>query len=1258
MNKKIFLILGNVLLFLCFSLTTTFAVENDNYSKGWAEFINNNRTEARQFFELAAKDAGSQQEAFLSMALLDWNESNEAGAFANFKKFYENSDNPYPYLYALFSLLYSRPNQSMSDVQRNFYERIVTDENMNGTLKAMIYQNLGNYYLDCNKQKKAQEFYAKIEAISQWQVLGTFDNVSGSGFDKNWGALDKARTSDVFKNKVNADIQWYTPVANKPDFWFYFDYYFTLNSIIAYAQSFVNSPVDQEVYLRAGTSGSLKIWVNDALIAAIPEERNCDMDIYAYKIKLNAGANRILVQIGQSEIDAANFLLRLTDEQGNPIQGITNSTVYADYEKSGNQTVNAILPFFAEQYFEDKVKAEPDNLLNYIALSETYLRNDKSYESIHTLKAAEQLAPRATFIHSRLTEAYIRSNNITDYSREMENIKQYDPTSFIALRDFYQEAIDSEKYSEAEKIAAKIKELYGTSRYTDEMELELASYQKRRDDLIQLGKNLYKKYPYNYSYMNLNVAIEENLYNDTKAAISILEDYCKKYLDTRAIGSLSDKYFNLGKTDKALELLRKRIDYLPYATGFLYNYATVLQRLQKYKEALAVMEEVKKQAPYMSYIYNNQGYIYKEIKDFERAKENFTKSIYYGPTSYDSRTQLRLLDNKKEVFDLFPKNDLNAMIAQAPAATDYPEDNALIILSDEQLVFYPEGAQEHRTEIAIKMLNQSAIEYWKEYKIGYNSNNQKLILDKYEVIKANGQKIKAETDGEFTVVFTNLEVGDVLHLDYRIQDFFSGVLSKHFYDWALMQYSLPTLYSRYAILIPSEKKFNYLVKNGNIEPEITDIENMKLYQWISTNQQAIKDEPYMSPIAEVVPVLIFSSIPDWKFVGDWYKDLTENKINAHSDYILKETYKEILKGKEDAAPIEKARLFYEYILKNITYSNVSFLQGNFIPQKASRTITTRLGDCKDVSTLFVALCREAGINANLVLLNSRENGKNMLALPSNNFNHCIAQLIIDDKTYYLELTNSKLPFGASVENNIQAGILPIPYKDESIGSELLEMDMPLWKLNEIIRNKTITLNGNNMQIKSGNIRTGELAAYYRYRYENMGEEERLKDMQQLVASDWKNPVKVSNLVFTNLDNLSDSISYHFDYEVTGALQDVADMKIFKLPWSDNIESASVVALDERKYPFELWQYVFSSEYEQITLFLPAGKQFAEIPTNIHLECAAASYELKYTLDAKGSLIATRTFKKKKEIVLPEEYAEFKDFINAASSSDGKQYAIK
>ncbi len=1257
MNKKVFI---STLAILILSIIHSFAGNKENYYKGWEAFNNNDREEARRYFELATKEPDSKTEAFLSLALLEWNDFNEIKAFENFRQFYESSENPYPYLYAMYSLLYTNSIRALPDKQLQFYEEIVKDPKMNGTLKSMIYGKLGDYYLEHNNIKKATEFYNKIGFIKEWQVLGTFDNISGSGFDKDWGAVEKIKTSDDFKNKVNADIKWYTPGVNKPDGWFHFFYYFNLDGAIMYAQSFVTSEKEQEVYIRVGTSGSLKIWLNDALISSIPEERNCDLDVYSYKAKLNVGSNRILVQIGQSEITEANFMLRLTDGNGHPIEGLRQSSEYQNYQKSTQENTNNILPFFPEEYFEKKIKEESDNLLYYIALAEIYLRNDKSYEGTHILKKAEKIAPKSSFIGYRLSETYLRAQNNIDYSREIENIKQNDPNSFIALRHMYDDATNSEKYSEAEEICDKIKKIYGESHLTDAMDIYIASVHKKTEDLITLAKKLYVKYPYEYEYMTLAFAVEENIYRNPKAAMKILESYCKKYFDTKAMEKLANKYMEMGKTEKGLTILKSRNSYLPYASGFLFSYAAMLQRMQRYNEALQTMEEVRKLAPYIADIYNTKGYIYKELKDQEKAKENFRKSIYYGPTSYDSRRQLRLLENKKEFFELFPKNDLNKLIANAPKPADYPEDNAVVILNDYQLVFYPEGAQEHRTEIAVKILNQSGIEEWKEYWIGYNSNNQKLILDKYEVIKANGQKIKSETDYRNRVVFTNLEVGDVLHLDYRLQDYYSGSLAKHFYTWSLMQYSIPVMYSRFALLVPQDKDFDYVVKNGEITPEISDIENMKLYQWIvNTPQPGIKSEPYMSTFTDIAPILIISSIPDWNFISNWYKDLTTNKIATHSDYILKETLAEILKGKEDASQMEKAKLFYEYILKNITYSNVSFLQSNFIPQKASRTITSRLGDCKDVSTLFVALCREVGINANLVLMQTRDNGKNITSLPTVGFNHCIARLNIEDQIYYLELTNNKLPFGAAIEIDLQSQILPIPYKNENIGSQLLLMDMPLRKTNEIIRNKNITIDGNNMELICKNISTGELASYYRSKFEDMGAEDRLKELNMTVSSQWNNPVKVSQLEFFNLNDLSDSVYCNYKNNATDALQDVAGMKLFKLPWTDAVTSLSIVAQDDRKYPFEFWEYVYADkESEHITLTLPEKKQFIETPENVKLECSVASYQLIFDTKTKNKITVTRTFKKKKDVLFPAEYEEFKNFISAVNQHDNKQYIIK
>ena len=167
-------------------------------------------------------------------------------------------------------------------------------------------------------------------------------------------------------------FQWFKPPFERSDKWFDFTYYFQFSNSIMYAQTFVNSPIDQDVVLRSGCSGSIKIWVNDNLATNIAEERNCDLDIYANTVHLKKGYNRVLVQIGESEANRANFLIRFTDDNLNLIQGLTSTDIEQPYSKDASFK-SKDLPFWAETFFEDKIKAEPDNILNYILLAENLL---------------------------------------------------------------------------------------------------------------------------------------------------------------------------------------------------------------------------------------------------------------------------------------------------------------------------------------------------------------------------------------------------------------------------------------------------------------------------------------------------------------------------------------------------------------------------------------------------------------------------------------------------------------------------------------------------------------------------------------------------------------------------------------------------------------------------------------------------------------------------------------------------------------------
>jgi len=459
------------------------------------------------------------------------------------------------------------------------------------------------------------------------------------------------------------------------------------------------------------------------------------------------------------------------------------------------------------------------------------------------------------------------------------------------------------------------------------------------------------------------------------------------------------------------------------------------------------------------------------------------------------------------------------------------------------------------------------------------------------------------------------------------------------------------------LLVPQDKKFDYKVNNGDIKPEITAIDNMNLYQWKVNKVSAVKTESDMSAYMDVLPALYYSSISDWSYISDWYKDITTSKFNP--DFVLKETYAKIMTGNENKSALEKARIIYQYIQDNINYSSVDFLQSNYIPQKASRTITTRLGDCKDLSTLFVSLCRMAGVDANLVLILTRDNGSKTLQLPEVGFNHCIARVNLPEGGIYVELTDNALPFAAAVKEDVQAQILNIPAVGVASSETLTSLKMPEKVKNGSVRYHQIYFKGNNDLLIDRKINyAGLMGAYERNQFRNVGEEEQFKTKSESVAGQFKMSSKMSKLKFTGLDNLSDTVSVEYSVELKNAIQQVAGFKILTLPWSDT-NSLDLVSLDSRTYPLEYWSYqVEDHTTEVMTINLPVGMKLAEAPKDIQYACPSAVYSLKYDTSKPSKITITRYFERKQDVIPPADYAAFKEFMIQVSESDNKQLGLK
>lgn len=195
-------------------------------------------------------------------------------------------------------------------------------------------------------------------------------------------------------------------------------------------------------------------------------------------------------------------------------------------------------------------------------------------------------------------------------------------------------------------------------------------------------------------------------------------------------------------------------------------------------------------------------------------------------------------------------------------------------------------------------------------------------------------------------------------------------------------------------------------------------ENSKTYLWTSPLFLSPRAETYSPDIKGRIPSVhiipshfsygVDGSSKTWIDFGNWYnqlnQDLTSLPIDEQRavDYLISEI----------TSPSEKVALLYSYLKKNTQYVNVAIDVGGLKSYPASYVSHNKYGDCKALTTYMKGLLKYAGIESYYVLVNAGDQYQPVNTdLPSQQFNHVILMVPIDNDTIWLENTANYLPAG-------------------------------------------------------------------------------------------------------------------------------------------------------------------------------------------------------------------------------------------------------
>ncbi len=235
--------------------------------------------------------------------------------------------------------------------------------------------------------------------------------------------------------------------------------------------------------------------------------------------------------------------------------------------------------------------------------------------------------------------------------------------------------------------------------------------------------------------------------------------------------------------------------------------------------------------------------------------------------------------------------------------------------------------------------------------------------------------------------------------------------------WVPVLYtSVSTIESSLTINVPSDYKI-HIYQSGDLAYKESKAEGRKIYSWESSTVDKSVTEIYSPPIRELVPLVsvtpsnfkywVNGSLDSWSSFGSWISDLNEGTDQLPlSEKIIIE---KMINGIDDKREIIKT--IYYYLQDYTKYINVSIDVGGLKSYPASYVSQHKYGDCKALTTYMKSMLKSVGIDSYYTVIRAGENGAKINSnFPSQQFNHVILAIPLENDTVWLENTSNVLPF--------------------------------------------------------------------------------------------------------------------------------------------------------------------------------------------------------------------------------------------------------
>lgn len=412
------------------------------------------------------------------------------------------------------------------------------------------------------------------------------------------------------------------------------------------------------------------------------------------------------------------------------------------------------------------------------------------------------------------------------------------------------------------------------------------------------------------------------------------------------------------------------------------------------------------------------------------------------------------------------------------------------------------------------------------------------------------------------------------------------------------------------------------------------------HRFVMKDLPGIEDEPYMKASMDYLAhvrfqlesIQFFTILPD-RYLSTWQEIVNELDEDVDFGKRLRSST-ELSQGLAEAitdaeTDLDKMINIYNHVANHMDWDENYRL---YAFDDLKKSYVEGVGNSSEINLILIQMLREAGLEANPVILSTRFNGETINLFPiAGQFNHTIARVKIEDTFYLIDAKNDRRPY------NI------LPYQVLNGNGLLIEKDNVTWiPLQNSVRNNSVKVINLNFS-ETGYSGSLESANQGFYALDNRDK----LDFDDLVTSAEEELFEVPNTGFS-VDSVSitnDKLDESFEFTANFHLTDsISNSIIYFDPMLMGKLVESPFIKPERTFPVD-FEYPFS-ESIIMNITIPDGWTVDEIPQSVLIRIPAGAGEFRRIVKHTDNTISMNyRYRISKSRFVADEYEGLKQFYD-------------